>query len=309
MRVSTIIPVFNGASTVGDAIKSVLGQSFNGAAEIVVVDDGSTDSTSAVLASFGNQIRVMSQPNRGLAAARNAGAAAASAEFLAFLDADDIWMAHKLAATVARLEASPSAVLAYSDILPVDARGQSGQSPITPELTHAPSMDEMLERWWPILPSTVIMRRQTFVRAGGFCEQFRRAYEDVDMWLRARELGNFEYLAMPLVRYRTSPIADRMERYEDDYAIFCARVLGRYGSTGRKLLRATQDAYLASLGHRGLMAMRAGDTHAARSFFIRALRHRPLHARTILRLLRTFLPRSIALSLSGRSRGQVDQGA
>jgi glycosyltransferase involved in cell wall biosynthesis len=308
MRVSAIVPVFNGAAMVGDGIRSVLGQRFNGESEIVVVNDGSTDSTLEVLTSFGSQIRVVSQPNRGLAAARNAGAAAASGEFLAFLDADDTWRPDKLATTVACLDASPSAVLAYSDILPVDARGQSGHSPITPELAHAPSMDELLERWWPILPSTVVMRRDTFVQADGFCEQFRRAYEDVDMWLRARELGDFEYLAAPLVRYRTSPIADRMERYEGDYAIFRARVLGRYGSTGRQLLRATQDAYIASLGHRGLIAMRAGDTHAARSFFIRALRHKPLHPKTILRLLRTFLPRSIALALGGRSREQVDQG-
>lgn len=309
MRVSTIIPVFNGANTVASAIGSALEQAFDGDLEIIVVNDGSTDSTPQVLASFDDRIRVVSQPNRGLAAARNAGAAAGTGEFFAFLDADDTWMPDKLAATIARLDHNRSAVLAYSDLLAIDEREGSAASPITPALAHAPSMDELLTRWWPILPSTVVMRREAFAETGGFCEQFRRAYEDVEMWLRARELGAFEYMGAPLVRYRISPIEDRMERYEGDYAIFRARVLARYGRKGRALLRATRDAYVASLGHRGLIALRASDAHGARRLFLRALVHQPLHLKTFLRLVRTFMPRSVALALSGRSRERANQGA
>ncbi len=78
MSVAVIIPVFNGAATVSAAIHSALEQNFAGDYEVIVVDDGSTDTTAAILASFGARIRIVSQANRGLAAARNAGAAAAS---------------------------------------------------------------------------------------------------------------------------------------------------------------------------------------------------------------------------------------
>jgi glycosyltransferase involved in cell wall biosynthesis len=301
VRVSTIIPVFNGAATIADAIESVLLQDFDGERELIVVNDGSTDSTPAIIASFNDRIRVVNQSNRGLAAARNAGAKAASGEFLAFLDADDTWTPDKLARTVGRLETNPSAVLAYSDIFAIRDNGHSDASPITPALAHAPSISELLERWWPILPSTVVMRHEAFMRTGGFCEQFRRAYEDVDMWLQARELGEFEFVPSPLVRYRTTPEMERMERYEADYPVFRSRVRARYGRRCRKLLRATQEAYVASLGHRGLIAMQAGDTTSARRLFLRALAHQPRDPRTILRLARSLLPRRISRTLAGRT--------
>ncbi|MBE3604183.1 glycosyltransferase family 2 protein, partial [bacterium] len=99
-RVSAVIPVYNGAATIARAVASVLAQRYDGAVETIVVDDGSTDSTRAILAGFGDHIRTIHQPNRGPAAARNVGARLAAGEYLAFLDADDEWMPEKLARTV-----------------------------------------------------------------------------------------------------------------------------------------------------------------------------------------------------------------
>jgi glycosyltransferase involved in cell wall biosynthesis len=301
--VSALIPVFNGAATVGRAIESALAQSFARTLEVIVVNDGSTDSTPAVLMGYYPRIIVVNQPNRGLAAARNAGAAIAKGEYLAFLDADDVWLPNKLALTTSALDRASGAVLAYSDITPVDNEGDElPSSPITPELAHAPSIAELLTRWWPILPSAVVMRRNIYEMCGGFCERFRRSYEDVDLWLRAREHGTFLFLGESLLRYRTTPIPERMGKYEDDYAVFEQRVRERYGTRARMLLRATRQAYVSALGHGGLTAMREGDMVAAREKFLRALRYDPMHIKTALRLARTFLPKSVAQALTGGSR-------
>jgi glycosyltransferase involved in cell wall biosynthesis len=300
--VSVVIPVYNGGETIARAIDSALAQSFGGECEVIVVNDGSTDTTAQVLAAYGTAVRIIDQPNHGLAAARNAGIAVAGGEYVAFLDADDVWMAHKLAATVDLLERTPQAVLAYSDATPVDAAGHvMGNSHIAPEFARAPSMDDLLAQYWPILPSAVVMRRAVVQACGGFCEDFHRAYEDVDLWLRARELGEFVFVAESLLRYRVTAVAERMAKYEPDYEVFNRRVRLRYGARARNLLRAAGQAYVSTLGYQGLVAMRTGDMAAARRYFIRALRYQPANLKMALRLLKTFLPAPLARALSGRT--------
>lgn len=159
-RVGVVIPVFNGANTVSHAIDSALSQIFDGQFEIVAIDDGSTDATPEVLGRYQSRITVLKQQNRGPAAARNAAVANSSAEFIAFLDADDVFMPDKLACTVPRLASNPDAVMVFHDAIALDRDGDEvSQSYVWPERAHAPSMDEMLTRWWPIVPSTVVMRR------------------------------------------------------------------------------------------------------------------------------------------------------
>ncbi|MGH7931961.1 MAG: glycosyltransferase family 2 protein [Candidatus Binataceae bacterium] len=302
---SVIIPVYNGKATVVRAVESALTQEFDGSFEVIVVDDGSTDSTAKALERFGERIALVRQSNRGLAAARNAGAVAARGIYLAFLDADDIWLPAKLAETVAALEDNRLAVLAYSDVVPTNGDGVALAQPFAPrEFNYAPSMIDLLTQWWPILPSAVVIRRATFEACGGFCTEFRRAYEDVDMWLRAREHGDFEYIAKPLLEYRVTPITERMQKYEDDYPVFARRVRQRYGSRARALLKSTRHAYVSALGHRGLVAMRGGDLVVARRAFARALRYEPLDLKTALRLARSYLPGPIERALTGRTRAR-----
>src|SRR4029450_5225599 len=94
-KVSVIIPTYNGAGFIGETIDSVLEQTYQDF-ELIVVDDGSTDETHKVLNSYGDKLKICSQANRGVTAARNAGIQAASGELIAFLDHDDLWEKEKL---------------------------------------------------------------------------------------------------------------------------------------------------------------------------------------------------------------------
>jgi glycosyltransferase involved in cell wall biosynthesis len=102
--VSCIVPVFNGEQYLREALDSVLRQTYR-PLELIVVDDGSTDGTSNLVASYGEQVRYVPQPNAGPATARNRGIAAARGDYIAFLDADDLWHPQKAALQVARFAA------------------------------------------------------------------------------------------------------------------------------------------------------------------------------------------------------------
>ena len=116
MSVSLVIATFNHARVLAEAIDSALSQTLD-PVEVVVVDDGSTDDTPTVLARYAARIRVLRQPNRGLAAARNAGLAATRGSYVAFLDADDVLAPTKLAEQVAVLERAPTVGWTYCDVL------------------------------------------------------------------------------------------------------------------------------------------------------------------------------------------------
>ncbi|MGH7836625.1 MAG: glycosyltransferase family 2 protein, partial [Candidatus Binataceae bacterium] len=204
-RVSVIVPVFNGAATVGEAIASVLAQSYRDF-ELIVVDDGSTDATADVLARYAGAIKLITRANGGISAARNSGMRAATGEYVALLDCDDVWMPAMLEQTVAALDAAPHCVLAYTDLAVTDSEGSALDTALVGPLSaHAPTLDEMLTRLWPIMPSAVVIRRRVLEAIGGFAEEFRSyGYEDAWCWMRARELGEFCYIPERLVQWRFS---------------------------------------------------------------------------------------------------------
>jgi glycosyltransferase involved in cell wall biosynthesis len=302
-RVSVIIPVRNGAATIGRTVGSALRQEPE-PPEVIVVNDGSTDCTSRILDGYGDRIKVLHQRNRGPSAARNVGAAAASpdCEYFCFLDADDVWIPWTLQTMVAELDAKPSAVLAFCDVVTVDETDHElGVKLIDDDSAHAPSMDELLTRWWPILTSAAVLRRDAFERAGGFNEGFTKpGFEDPYMWLVMRERGDFIYIPERLVRYCMTPPSTRMLKYAKGYRIFSQLVTERYGDEGERLIRETTKAFISAWGYQGLVALRMGDKLRARRAFSCALRYGPLEFRTVSRWLRTFLPVSAARAVSGR---------
>ena len=304
--VAVVIPVFNGANTVARAIDSVLCQRFDGEVEVVAVNDGSTDATAAVLGQYEGRVRILNQQNRGPAHARNAAVALSTAEFIAFLDADDAFMPDKLARTVPKLASDAQAAMLFHDAVALDQKGREiAPSCVSSERAHPPSMDEMLAHLWPILTSTVVMQRRTFQACSGFSEEFKFGYEDPVLWIRAREHGHFIYVAERLTYYTLiEERTERMEKYLTSQAVFFRRLRQRYGQAAEGLIRRTVHSYTNWLGYQGLLEIRAGNRAAARRYFARILRHHPTHVKSALRYIRTFFPAPIARALSGRTAGQ-----
>jgi glycosyltransferase involved in cell wall biosynthesis len=313
-RVSAIIPVYNGAATIAEAVDSALAQTFRDL-EVIVVDDGSIDETRSILQRYDARIRIVAQGNSGPAAARNAAARVANGEYLAFLDGDDLWMPTMVERCVAELESDPPCVLAYGNLALIDSEGNPlGTALISGEAGHAPTIDEMLERMWPIMTSGVVMRRTTFDQIGGFCEEFRRAsYEDIHLWMVARELGPFRYVPETLAMWRFSPFPGKLKQSGGNVAagkIFERLVRERWGVSAEPLLRTRMRAARTILGYIGLLAMRDGEVVRARQAFGLALRIDPWRLRNYLRMIRTYLPTRLAQALSGRTgRSPAEIGA
>ena len=272
IRVSVIIPVYNSEDTIASAIGSVLAQEFDGF-EAIVVNDGSTDGSARIIESYGDKIRVVSQPNRGPASARNAGVAVARGDLLAFLDNDDEWMPHKLAKTVAALDDNPSAILVYSDFIAIENGKESLYVVGGP-----PSRQRMLQGGICILPSALVMRRTALDACGGWCEKFRRpGHEENWLWLIAHEQGEFAYVREPLVRYRMTDFAEVADKYEGGRLIFLRMVRERYGRAAMPYMRCFNSWFAASLWRKAVRQMSTGERRAAVGRFIRALRMSPSH--------------------------------
>lgn len=164
--ISVIIPVYNGAAFLADAIASVRAQAYR-SLEVIVVDDGSTDQTARVVQTLGADLRYIYQPNQGPAAARNRGLALAQGELIAFLDADDLWPADKLVQQAAYLAADAQVQVVW---------GNTQVCLYQPDGTPMPSPSRT-----PLLGS-LLCRRSVFHQVGNF-EATLRLGEDID-WLR-----------------------------------------------------------------------------------------------------------------------------
>jgi glycosyltransferase involved in cell wall biosynthesis len=237
-RVSTVIAAYNAERTIAETIDSALAQECDGH-EVVVVNDGSTDSTATILSGYGDRISMVTQPNRGAAAARNAGVAYSTGKYIAFLDSDDLWFAGKLQTMVAALERNAGASLAFSEYAKIDDRGvEFGESMIG----RAPTMNEMMRSVPPILTSTLVIPRQMFNRTGGFHEEFRgQGFEDSWLLVLLRELGEFEYLPGKLTRYRVSHDDEGADKYGRGLPTFVALVKKRYRARGKRLIKSAKN--------------------------------------------------------------------
>ncbi|MEO8680123.1 MAG: glycosyltransferase family A protein [Vicinamibacterales bacterium] len=196
-KVSVIIPAYNAEDFIREAVDSALAQTHKDL-EVIVIDDSSTDDTPAILMGYGDRIRVHRQANTGVAGARNTGARLSTGEWLAFLDADDVWRPAKVEH---QLAVSQSAV-SYTDRFNFGARGDLPvvQSQVTPLLSGDVFAPLMLRGNF-ITVSSVMMRRDAFIELGGFFHQ-PGGCEDCDLWLRAAERHHFCVCREPLVGYR-----------------------------------------------------------------------------------------------------------
>ena len=289
-RVSVIIAVYNGAATVNRALRSVFAQTFTDF-EIVVVNDGSTDDTASVLSRHGDRIRVITQSNRGLSAARNAGARASSGEYLAFLDDDDEWMPAKLSRCVPILDADRDCALVYTLALKVDPQGLPMPPPeARPDGSESPTMNEMLAHPWNVVPSQFVVRRDVFERCGGFHERFITSCEDLYFLLNARECGHFRCVPEPLLRKETRPLYPKALEREPECELFVELVRTRYGSSADGLIDGFRRSRVKVLRHLGRVLIEQGRPDDARRCLARVIHYQPASPKAYRRYLRTFLP-------------------
>jgi glycosyltransferase involved in cell wall biosynthesis len=204
MSISVIMAAYNGSNYIGESLESVLNQTLP-ADEVLVIDDGSKDDTGAIAESFGPPVRVIRRTNSGQSRSRNFGAQEAKGEWLAFIDHDDLWEPNKLARQMEELARRPKADLCYTARIEFwlkDGVVTMGHVAKVPDPEH---IGKALFRNTTFMPSSVVMRRSTFLEAGGFDPEFN-SVEDWDMWLRLYHRGIvFAGCTEPLVRYRIHP--------------------------------------------------------------------------------------------------------
>lgn len=203
VRVSVIIPCYNHAHYLSYAIRSILDQTFTDW-EAIIVDDGSTDSTSEVVATFtDSRIRYIYQENQGLSAARNTGIRTAMGKYLAFLDADDEWEPSFLERCVSVLETDPGVGGVYARNYFIDLEGQKlprlGGKVVRPERFRA----RLLESGF--FPAHAMVVRAAVLQEVGLFDRELTSLEDWDLWLRASARYLFKGIDEPLVRYRVYP--------------------------------------------------------------------------------------------------------
>jgi len=205
--VSVIIPTCNRARWVAAAVESVLNQDFEDF-ELLVIDDGSTDDTLQRLKGYGNRLRIICQPNRGVSAARNRGIRASTAPLIAFLDSDDLWLPGKLARQVAFFEQNPDCRICQTE----EIWERNGRR-VNPRRRHAKTAGMIFERSLELClvsPSAVMLRR-TLLDAVGMFDEHLPACEDYDLWLRVSCRYPVGLIEAPLIVKRGGH-ADQLSR-------------------------------------------------------------------------------------------------
>ncbi len=210
--VDVVIPLYNGAHFIERTLRSVLGQTL-APQQVIVVDDGSTDNGAHVVSEFITAyhgpvaILLVTQPNQGPNAARNNGLRHARASYIAFVDADDVWMPTKLKKQMSVFENSPdpALLLVYCQGHWIDADDKTVDGPPLKEATplRGHVFDTLLARNRITgSASAALVKRSAFDRAGLFDESLR-TMEDFDLWLRIAEKGSIDLVQEDLVAIRT----------------------------------------------------------------------------------------------------------
>ena len=243
LLISVIIPVYNGEKTIQQTIESVLNQSFKDF-ELIVIDDGSQDSTVEIVSSVSDpRLRMYSYPNAGVSASRNRGIAKAVGEFISFLDADDLWTTDKLEAQLKALEANPQAAVAYSWTDYIDESGQflyPGNHPMAAGDVYSELLlSDFLENG-----SNPLIRREALRQVGSFDESLFGP-EDWELFIRLAARYHFVVVPRSQILYRlsTNSISFNLPRQEAQ----CLQVIERAFSQAPESLQYLKPRSLANL--------------------------------------------------------------
>ncbi len=302
--VSVVIAAYNAAETLGETLASVLGQTWRDY-EVIVVDDGSTDATAEVAEGYGEAVRLIRKENGGSASARNAGIRAARGRYVAFLDADDLWLPEKLERQMRLHAEQPDLAWSYTDAVFFDdetgeALWQTGRELALPE-------GDVLRPLFvrnAIAFSSAVVRRSVLLAEGGFdTSALHRISEDWDLWLRLAREEPVGVVRAPLVRkreHRRQKTATMDWRHALKSRLRIAeRAAARDPERLTDLHAAAAANLCLSLGRQLLNREARAD---ARAVLWRGLRHRPTSVEAWTFWLATFVPRPALRVLSALRR-------
>jgi glycosyltransferase involved in cell wall biosynthesis len=276
-RVSVIIPTYNRAALIGEAIASALAQTFRDF-EIIVADDGSTDNTAQVVAQFGSAIKFIALPHRGQpAATRNAGLQQANGEFIAFLDSDDVYFPNKLALQVSALASNSELGMVYSNGVffrenpgaPV-GRVQDGLP------TPSGNIFSELLRGNFLAPPVVLIRRAALDAVGGFDE--RPGFfgvEDYDLWLRLAVRFQAQYVPgdVAAIRRHSQSVSRDVVALRKRVLQVLAKMDARYPDLMREHRAARNEGYARNHGAVALAELEQGHWVSAARHGLFGLSH------------------------------------
>ena len=300
-RVSVVIPTYNCARFLGQTIDSALRQAYRDF-EIIVVDDGSTDDTQQVVAVYGKTIRYVYQSNQGASAARNVALSIASGEFIAYLDADDLWIADKLSRQVEYMDDHPACGFLHTEVSVIDEQNKVLHTRFNYE-TNRPvpqglCIRELLLRSH-IQTLTVLERRTAFDDAGMFDLRLPVA-QDYLHWLgvvlRGYEVG---YLAEPLgqYRWRAGSLMSSQRRLVEDFVRIYEIIVAEYGleqSQGAEMMELVQAQLYATQRQLAYLERREGSGAIARRRLSRLIRQRPFDLKLYLDFAKSYVSRQVA---------------
>ena len=295
--ISVIIPTYNSAEFITDALKSVFAQTFPDY-EVIVIDDGSTDATADIVKSFPG-VKYLRQNHRGPAAARNLGLSKSSSPLIAFLDADDQWMDDKLEIQTRYMNSHPDVGLLYSDLSTFD---DDGVKTVSYDSHHRKVyqgnvFDKLFLKNF-IGTITVMVRKECFERAGYFNEEITRS-TDWHQWLRIAYFYKVGYIDKPLAKYRWNKGSisyDSARAYPDRLQII-GDIVALYPDYFARQKTLVRRAYGGGYFRYGYALFQAGESREAAGKWGKSLRNNPLQWKVYLYLLGLLIP--------GRFRGAI----
>jgi glycosyltransferase involved in cell wall biosynthesis len=311
--ISVVIPCYNAECWIAATLRSVLSQDWENL-EVIVVDDGSADASASLVERDFPQVKLLRQKNQGVAAARNHGIKSAAGEWIAFVDADDIWLPGKLKAQWTALGDHPESRLTYT----AWQVWHSTEPEPTPEyLADLENAGGDPTRWrgasgWiypelllscAVWTSTVLADKSLFEEVGLFDEQLRIG-EDYDLWLRISQVTPIIRVPKPLALYRAHPASVTRSALPKNYqALVIERALHRWGyaSPDGRTASKTQVDQALGCSWRDFAASQfmAGNLGEAREAIRHALRKEKSNSAT-WKLFARIMLKSTGLFLKGK---------
>jgi len=287
--ISVVIPTYNNASLVVEAVESVLAQTYE-RSELIVVDDGSTDDTAERLARFGDRLRFIRQENHGVPTARNAGIRAGQGELVAFLDSDDLWLPRKLEVSVRPFLEDAELGVVYTDFRLWDMN--TGKRYVYPVYRKSGWMArDIFRECRGVTTSTIVARRRYLDQAGLFDEAFIHA-EDWDLFVRLAEVCRFQFVPEVLTVRRRHPTCLSITQHHL-YPEYNVRVIRKSAARRPDLYGPLVNGALARAHFRfGVEHYRLMEMPEARRELVRSLGRRA-SLRALDYYVRSFLPKCL----------------